>query len=61
VPIASPGKRVISSAAPGEDQAIMIGARQRSDRPMQQMAMPIDSDQIYAEICPLFKLAVWPA
>jgi hypothetical protein len=41
----------ISSAAPGVDQAVTTGVRQRSDRPMQVMAMPRPSAHIHEPIC----------
>ena len=41
----------ISSAAPGVDQAVTTGVRQRSDRPIQVMAMPRPSAHIQEPIC----------
>ncbi|MGF6859312.1 hypothetical protein OKW29_008223 [Paraburkholderia sp. CI3] len=50
-----------SSAAPGVDHAITIGARKRSDRLIVHRPMPIDSAQIHDEICASLRCAAWPA
>ena len=50
-PIASgidtPATPVTSIAAPGVDQAVTTGARQRNDRPMQVTPMPMPSAPIH--------------
>ena len=55
------GSEDTSSAAPGVDHAITIGARNRSDRPIVHSAMPIESAQIHEEICASDRCAAWPA
>ena len=64
-PIASPyatfGSDVTSSAAPGVDHAMTIGARKRSERPIVQTAMPIERAQIHEEICASVRCAARPA
>ncbi len=64
-PIASametPTRLVARSAAPGVDQAVRIGARDHSERPMQLTAMPMPSAHSQEAISAVLAPAAWAA